>query len=306
MDNKEILVDASLIEGTGIKGTGKKSNRIEARKNLVSKIIRSFQISSTEYDGQKSIHAIWCFMKSDSYMGRIPYFDITKDFFMVNEEMRGRMLTNIEKLVDDVCGSEESTILEKEITEKEDRDTCREIILKINDHIHLASIQMLEITENAVKQSKEIFDEEIEKSKEILGKEMGQEIEKSKEILGKEMGQEIEKSKEILGKEIKEGLQSTERNYIAILGIFASIITASLGGFNYAAKAFDAVSSAENIPALIGLATIIGMVLVAISGIMGNLIFTVINKAWKWERVILPSVGIVVAGVIMYLLSRFC
>ncbi len=291
MDNKEILVDASLIEGTGIKGTGKKSNRIEARKNLVSKIIRSFQISSTEYDGQKSIHAIWCFMKSDSYMGRIPYFDITKDFFMVNEEMRGRMLTNIEKLVDDVCGSEESTILEKEITEKEDRDTCREIILKINDHIHLASIQMLEITENAVKQSKEIFDEEIEKSKEILGK---------------EMGQEIEKSKEILGKEIKEGLQSTERNYIAILGIFASIITASLGGFNYAAKAFDAVSSAENIPALIGLATIIGMVLVAISGIMGNLIFTVINKAWKWERVILPSVGIVVAGVIMYLLSRFC
>ncbi len=282
MENDKNPVDASLVEGDG-----KISNHLEERKNLVNKIILSFQTASQDYNGSESIKEILHFLRSDAYMGRIPYFDITKEFFTADEEMRGQMLTNIENLVEDVCGTDGNAILKDIVPEEKEQDKCREIILKINDHIHLAYIQMFGITERAVKRSKDIFEVEIEDSKAVLGK-------------------EIEKSRGVLGREMREEIQSTEKNYIAILGIFASLITVAIGGFNFATKAFEAIGNAENIHNLIGLSTIIGIVLISLSGIMINLIFTIIDKEWKWERVTYPSVGVVAAGIVMYFLSRYC
>lgn len=254
MKNDKSIVDASLVSGTG-----KKSKILEERRRLLKEILESFEIASEAYDARISVQAIFDFMNSESLMGRIPYYDITTTIFLADDTMRGQMLTNIEKLVEKVCGDEEETLLSSLIDDKDKRAKCREIIWKISDHIHLASFQMNSITESAVKESQRIFAEEV---------------------------------------------KSMERNYIAILGIFASIITVSIGGFNYSIKAFEAVNNLKNIPALIGLSTIIGLVLISLSGIMVNLIFSMIDKRWKWERVILPSIGILAAGVIMYLLAK--
>lgn len=278
MDDDKKIVDSSLIDDTGvdsslIDGSGRESDRLKTRRKLIDEVIRSFQESTEDYDGRGSIQAIFRFLKSDGYMGRIPYFDITKVFFTVDDVMRGKMLTNIDKLVEEICSDEKNTILESMITEEEYQNKCREIVLKINDHIHLAYIQMLGITENAVKESRGIFKNELEGSKKVFSK------------------------------EIKQGIQAAEKNSVVILGIFASIITVSIGGFNYVGKVFDAVGNAKNIPALIGLTTIMGMVLVSISSIMVNLIFSMVDKEWKWERVVYPSIGVVIAGIVMYLLS---
>lgn len=278
MDDDKKIVDSSLIDDTGvdsslIDGSGRESDRLKTRRKLIDEVIRSFQESTEDYDGRGSIQAIFRFLKSDGYMGRIPYFDITKVFFTVDDVMRGKMLTNIDKLVEEICSDKKDTILESMITEEEYQNKCREIVLKINDHIHLAYIQMLGITENAVKESRGIFKNELEESKKVFSK------------------------------EIKQGIQAAEKNSVVILGIFASIITVSIGGFNYVGKVFDAVGNAKNIPALIGLTTIIGIVLISVSAIMINLIFFMVGKKWKWERVIYPSIGVVIAGIVMYLLS---
>ncbi len=281
MDDDKKIVDSSLLDDGGVDSSlldesGRESACLKTRRELINKVICSFQESTEDYDGEKSIQAIFRFLKSDGYMGRIPYFDITKVFFTVDDGMRGKMLTNIDKLVEEICSDEKNTILESVIDEEEYQNKCREIILKINDHIHLAYIQMLGITENAVKESRGIFKTELKESKKVFDK------------------------------EIKQGIQAAEKNSVVILGVFASIITVSIGGFNYAGKVFDAVGNAKNIPALIGLTTIMGLVLVSISSIMVNLIFSMVDKEWKWERVIYPSILVVVAGVVMYLLSRFC
>lgn len=254
MKNDKSIVDASLVSGTG-----KKSKILEERRRLLKEILESFEIASESYDARISVKAILDFMNSESLMGRIPYSDITTTIFLADDTMRGQMLTNIEKLVEEACGAEGEDLFSALVDDEAQRNKCREIIWKLNDHIHLASFQINSITESVVEESQRIFAKEI---------------------------------------------RATERNYVAILGIFASIITVSIGGFNYSTKAFEAVNNLNNIPALIGLSTIIGIVLISLSGIMVNLIFSMVDKKWKWERVILPSIGILAAGVIMYLLAK--
>lgn len=253
MERDKSKVDSSLIDESV-----RPLNFIEERKRLLHKIILSFQIDSSMYDETDSIKAIEEFLLAKSLMGRISYYEITTAVFRADDQSRDQMVTNIEKLVERVCGNQESDVLSKIVHDKAVEDKCRETILKISDHIHLASFQVTSITQNAINQSQQVFTEEIKK---------------------------------------------TERNYITILGIFASIITVSIGGFNYVGKVFDAVGNAKNIPALIGLTTIMGIVLVSISSIMVNLIFSMVDKDWKWERVIYPSIGVVIAGIVMYLLS---
>lgn len=256
MGENDNYVDSALVDGPECG-----SEFLKDRRRLTKKIVQSFQIRDEDYEARDTIQTIKEYLAQKDEIGRLLYSEITTTIFLLEEKDRGQIQTNITKLIEEIYSEDNAHLLDE--FSSEEKIKYKQIILKIYDHVQLATYQIHNITEEAVEQSKKQFEDKM-----------------------------------------KEGLKKAERNYVAILGIFASIITAAMGGFNYVAKVFDAVDKLNYLPTLIGLTTIIGMVLVTLTGLMTKLIFHMEETKWSWLDITIPCFLLMMAGSIMYWLAK--
>lgn len=187
------------------------------------------------------------------------YFEITSAVFQDSEDRRTCAMANLERLM-------EYTYTEEFLKDKEheNKEQYQEIATKIYDHFNLANYQIHEITEKALKLSKEKFKKQTSKE-----------------------------------------LRKAEQNYITILGIFASIVMAAVGSFNYTTAALGALSNPDiNYPYVIGMVTVLGVVLVSIMDILTKVVFRMVRTEEGWCSLFIHGGAIVLAGILIAILIR--
>lgn len=257
MDNPKI--DGSLL-GRNDKFNVFQNNSIAAQKRKLSRnIVESLYASTETYSVHNSIAAIQKYLENQSVVGRLMYFEITSAVFQDSEDRRTCAMANLERLM-------EYTYTEEFLKDKEheNKEQYQEIATKIYDHFNLANYQIHEITEKALKLSKEKFKKQTSKE-----------------------------------------LRKAEQNYITILGIFASIVMAAVGSFNYTTAALGALSNPDiNYPYVIGMVTVLGVVLVSIMDILTKVVFRMVLTEEGWCSLFIHGGAIVLAGILIAILIR--
>ena len=166
--------DRIITKGNGTNNNPEK-NEIEKKQNYISKICETLQISSAQYDIEKTMEVIRQYVDDSNKFKseRVLYSEISNYIYALEEEDRGNFVTNIEKLLEASINSN------KEISDK-----CVNVIVKIYDHVQLAIYQI--------------------------------------ENIDNRLAERVLSTKNTIHGEIK----GIEKEYITILGIFASIVLA--------------------------------------------------------------------------------
>lgn len=238
-----------------------KNNNVAAQKRKLTKyIIESLYVSTETYDVESSLKAIENYIKKQTTVGRLMYFEITSAVFQDTEERRARAMANSGKLVEYVY----TDYFMEDKNKYKEKDKYQEIATKIYDHFNLANYQIHAITKEALKRSKEKFEKQTSKT-----------------------------------------LRKAEKNYVTILGIFASIIMAAVGSFNYTTAALGALSSKDiHYSYIIGMVTLLGVVLVAIMDILTKIIFRMTKVEEDWRSLLFHGGAVAATGILIALLVK--
>lgn len=103
----------------------------------------------------------------------------------------------------------------------------------------------------------------------------------------------------------QEKLNKAQRDYIAILGIFAAIMTAAVGSFSFSTGVFSSVDKIGYLPRLIGITTILGVVFVCIMDILSKIVFRMNETTEDWKSIVIYVSAILLVGLIMYFVSLY-
>lgn len=180
-------------------------------KKVMNDICNTLTIRSTEYKPEKTMEYIKEFVCSDFKMKRLLYSEISSYIFKIySDEKIGIFATNLEKLITYVT-EDKSGQLTIEFDNGGDKikiqEDCHKIAVKIYDHFHL-SYQQLDKVNNVL----------------LSG---------------------IKSTKTDVENGIKKELKSIEKDYITILGIFASIILAFVGGITFSSSVLNNIHQAS-------------------------------------------------------------
>lgn len=251
LKNKESYLQSLIKEESN-----GKSNRIQCRgilansKKRIKNICNSLSIPTNKYDPKKTVISIICYLRDKQKVDRILYSDISNYLYSLEEEARGIFTSNIDTLLNYVIDDDVFNI-ENFNCEFENLDDCKKLIIKIYDHSNLVNNQ-------------------IENYKNIIASNLN-EIRTSFE-------KQIEQKQENFNKQIKD----TEKEYVAILGIFAAIVFAFTGVFTFSTSIFENINQ--------GSMYRIVFIILLIALIFSNLIFGlfywiehIVNKKSKNE-----------------------
>lgn len=251
----------------------------EASRKFIKDVCNSLAVSTSEYDAKKTFDIIRDYQGQKDKLPRIFYYSLTNNIYRadsVTKEKIDQNITNLgTKVFHDYLLKKEDSVDESlfEVYAGDELDDkAAEVFFKIFDHINLAEFQM----ERIRNETKELY--------------------KNAQSVADKFHSRVE--------EVEKKLDKSQREYVAILGIFASIVTVSMGGINYVSSVFNALQEVTALPTLIGLTTIIGMVVISLAGIMTNLIFQMTGKQWVWEVIVVPATSLAVVGSIMYWLAK--
>ena len=101
-----------------------------------------------------------------------------------------------------------------------------------------------------------------------------------------------------------EKLSSSQKDYIAILAIFAAVIMAFSGGFGFISGSFSELASAD-LAKLSCLVALVGMVLVDLLYVLLRFVWGVIRKEDDSVRIPRTSAIIIVANIILLTVFLF-
>ncbi len=242
-------------------------------REFISMVCNSLDMAADAYSSAKTFKIILQYIVSDKRLPRILYSEISSNIFSVDEQTLSRIVQNIDQLKDDVL---HDYILEKGdpqystrkfVVYQNDKNNkeATEIFLKIFDHMHLVLYQIEKIKKETVDQTRE-----------------------------------LKKKYSVVNKK----LDKSQNEYVTILGIFAAIILAVVGGLSYSREAINAVTIATvELPRLIVITAVVGSVLVSIIHMLVSFIFGINDKkfdCWSlWECICL----IILISVLALLLS---
>lgn len=219
--------DRIITKGNGTNNNPEK-NEIEKKQNYISKICETLQISSAQYDIEKTMEVIRQYVDDSNKFKseRVLYSEISNYIYALEEEDRGNFVTNIEKLLEASINSN------KEISDK-----CVNVIVKIYDHVQLAIYQI--------------------------------------ENIDNRLAERVLSTKNTIHGEIK----GIEKEYITILGIFASIVLAFVGGITFSTSIMQHISEVSIYRLLIVL-DVLGAILMNLLVYLFNFVLY-INNAKK-------------------------
>lgn len=198
--NKEVVdkvrekIDSGLGPSDNSNGKRKKVEEIlRYNRSFVKSICKSLNYPSTQYKAQITINLIIGYLNSEKHLSRFLYSELSSNIFQLQEHAGGDnpILTNLEKLLEIVINDQYKN------SSDVSSDKIKEIVLRMFDHIHLAELQI-----DLIKKTRESSEE---------------------------AKKETEKYKNVL-RSLFLKLQNVQRDYIAILGIFATVVITFIGG----------------------------------------------------------------------------
>lgn len=236
------------------------SELIKASKDFVIELCESFAVQTNEYSPEKSFCIINHYVSKDNHLSRILYSEISQNIFQSDLKTTGRILTNIDSLLNFSLRDENRTSNKQVV----------DIVLRVYDHVHLADIQTSAIAN--------------------IAEERTRFVNKQNRNLIKEFNDFKEKLAEI-NANYERKVEKAQQNYVTVLGLFIAILVATGGVFVQSSSLFNNIVkvSIENSGKLILAASIV-------SAIIGNLIFfmacfiarisgieeKIYEKWWKW------------------------
>lgn len=201
------------------------------------------------------------YLKISQNKGRIIYSEISNFIFNLEEETVGTFLINIDKLLSYTLGKT-----------GEDYVDLGKIIIKIYDHCNLANNQRAKIEE------------------------ISQDI---SQVAGASLSKEVEKTKKQIEDDLKKELKHHEREYITILGIFASIVLAFVGGLIFSTSVLENIN-AISIYRLLLVIGLLAFVLINVIYLLVKFITAINDKPIKfrvWVYDIIVLVYLICVGI---------
>lgn len=186
------------------------SKRCQSSKNKINKICKSIAYPPQKYKPSITVDSISTYVNNDRFLGRILYSQISSYIYGLDDITFENYITNVDRLLE--------YALDENITIEEN---IRKIVVKIYDHSNLAKQQKLQFS------NEELFNIS-EKQNEL-------------QQTYDEMKDQISDTEESYYDTIK----STQREYIAIFGIFSAIIIAFVGGISFSSSIMESISSAS-------------------------------------------------------------
>lgn len=227
MNDEDLLVLTKTMESPN-----EESIKYISTKKFMKDICKSLSVKVTDYVEKDTIDLIEQYIENESKMKRILYSEISNYVFHLDEDRLGTFISN----VDDLLGY----TLKK--SENEISEDCRKIVVKIYDHVQLATYQTEIITELLVPK--------------------------------------IEEAKIGIHKEIS----GIEKEYISILGIFASIVLAFVGGITFSSSVLSNINKVS-IYKLVLIVDMLGFILINVIWMLINFITTINEKELKYFNI---------------------
>lgn len=227
MNDEDLLVLTKTMETPN-----EESIKYISTKKFMKDICKSLSVKVTDYEEKDTIDLIEQYIENESKMKRILYSEISNYVFHLDEDRLGTFISN----VDDLLGY----TLKK--SEHEISEDCRKIVVKIYDHVQLATYQTEIITELLVPK--------------------------------------IEEAKIGIHKEIS----GIEKEYISILGIFASIVLAFVGGITFSSSVLSNINKVS-IYKLVLIIDMLGFILMNVIWMLINFITTINEKELKYFNI---------------------
>ena len=255
-----------LLKGDGVSET-ENTDVLDCSKSLMRKICESLSVPSEKYDENNTIEIIREFidLESKNKTERILYSEFSSYLFSLNEESLG---TDGESLGTFIVNVDKLIQFSVSSQEKDKIESdIKKIIVKIYDHTQLVNTQVLTIKERLKKEINEAVDEAVNEAV----------------------------------KETKAETKRLEREYITILGIFASIVLAFVGGLTFSTSVLQNIDSIS-IYRLIFVIDFIAFVLISIIYLLVKFIMKIndIEVSFdKWLRRIYRICGIIAILVIV-------
>lgn len=216
---------------------------VHKRKELVNKIILTLGVKGEVYDPQKTVEAIRLYIISEAELGRILYSQITMSIFESDELTKANIDNNFQLLIDYVSSLEN----------KDDRKQLLDFVLRIYDHVQLAEVQQKVIND----------------AKELAAKQVEEGVRKTKNEALHEFGNKL-----------NEEARTSQRGYVATLGIFASIMVAIFGNLSLSRSIVAGFNN--NLSSLILLGTLAGTFVIIIIHMLLTAVGSMLDK--KIER----------------------
>ncbi|EIY3538189.1 hypothetical protein MMU55_001684 [Campylobacter jejuni] len=161
---------------------------------------------------------------------RHKYSDITLHLFNLQHAEQNGKIENMEKNI--------KLLIEN--LNLEDDKKLKDKLFKLQDHVLLEIARLYEF--NIIKKDIEKTSKEVQESKKDIEK-TSKEVQESKKDIEK-TSKEVQESKKDIEKTSKE-VQESKKSYIAILGIFSSIILSFVAGLNFSNSILSNIDKAS-------------------------------------------------------------
>lgn len=177
------------------------SELIKASKDFVIELCESFAIQTNQYKPNHSFEIINNYIKDGNHLSRILYSEISQNIFQSDEEKLGKILTNIDNLLNFSLKNENRKLNQPVV----------DIVLRVYDHVHLADIQTSVIKGIAKKQNVAL-QKDLDDFKKKLHK---------------------------TNANYERKVEKAQQNYVTVLGLFIAILVATGGVFVQSSSLFN-------------------------------------------------------------------
>lgn len=225
LDKVKINDDFLQKDGSSVVESPAGLELVRKRKELVNKIILSLGIPGEIYNPEATVKAIQGYFANEKELVRILYSQITMSIFASDETTKSNIDNNFQLLIDYVSRLENIG----------DQRKLMDFVLRIYDHVQLAEAQQ----------------KVIDDAKELAAKQIVKSVEKTKQDALIEVGQKL-----------NDEARTSQRGYVATLGIFASIMVAIFGNLSLSRSIVAGFNN--NLFSLILLSTLAGTFVIII------------------------------------------
>lgn len=252
-------------------------NKSNSDSNINENYMRQIynSLSDDDYNPEKTVEIIQNYLEHDKDNLRLMYSDLSNHLFSIfkNEKYEMDYNLNINKLY------------EYAMNDADMCGDCKRIIIKLFDHSSLVSYQITGIEKIA----EEISEKVVEKNKETL----------------------MDNVKN-LEKTLMDSMKDSEKQYITILGIFASIVLAFTGGIAFSTSVLSNIDKAS-IYRLVFVTSLLGFILFNTICVMFEFVREINNKSlsltfktvFKKPLWMIPNI-VFIAIMIISTLSYYC
>lgn len=252
-------------------------NKSNSDSNINENYMRQIynSLSDDDYNPEKTVEIIQNYLEHDKDNLRLMYSDLSNHLFSIfkNEKYEMDYNLNINKLY------------EYAMNDADMCGDCKRIIIKLFDHSSLVSYQITGIEKIA----EEISEKVVEKNKETL----------------------MDNVKN-LEKTLMDSMKDSEKQYITILGIFASIVLAFTGGIAFSTSVLSNIDKAS-IYRLVFVTSLLGFILFNTICVMFEFVREINNKSlsltfktvFKKPLWTIPNI-VFIAIMIISTLSYYC